>query len=841
MTIALREGTVADCAARHSWCKRWSFLRQPAGSAWTKETTRNRGHAFVISVLSRTLRFVFSSLTLAIFTASYSLAAPEHPGLKVYRDMCAECHGAKGEGVAGKHDEPLVGGKSLPSLIKYIERAMPEDKEGTCVGPDAQNVAAYIFDAFYSPAAQARNKPVHENLSRLTVEQYQNSVTDLIGRFRPGFDRAPGKNRGLRGRYQGYPPQLITVENLKNLNTDELRKKKGNRINFDRVDPRISFQYGTESPEPDRLDAEEFQVRWDGSFMAPETGYYEFIVRTENGFRLSVNNPTQPLIDSWVTPGPKVREERKGIFLLGGRSYPINLEYFKFRDRSASIELRWKPPHGREQIIPEERLEPQGIRESFVLATTFPADDRSDGYERGTSISEEWDEATTAAALEVAAYIDANLDGLTGTKVGQPQRAERIKTGAKAFVEAAFRRPLNEAQQKQFIDDPLSQAATPELGLKRIVLFALKSPRFLYPELAHEGGVDDFTIAARLALQLWDSIPDPRLAKVAAEGKLRTADQVANEARLMIADPRTKAKFRGFFHHWLDLDRAETASKDPKAFPGFDQAMLADLRESLWLFLDEVVWSPASDYRQLISDEHVWLNDRLGKYYGKPVAGEKFERVSFDPAQRSGVITHPYLLTALSYARTTSPVHRGVFLSRNVVGLSLRNPSVAVAFEDAKFDPTLTMREKVADLTKAASCQGCHSHINPLGFSLEHFDAVGRWRTKDNNKPVNAVAEFETDDGRVVKLTGPKDVANYALTSESAHRAFIREVFHHVVKQPVAAYGNDAMELLRRRFAANQFNIQKLVADVVTLAATAGSTTAAPPIRPELNHHPPCP
>lgn len=760
--------------------------------------------------------------------------ADEHPGAKIFRETCAECHGKKGEGVADKYDEPLAGQKSLISLTKYIARAMPEGKEGTVVGADAENVAAYIYDAFYSPAAQARLHPVTENLARLTVPQYQNSVTDLIGRFRPGFDRPLAKDRGLKARYTGFAKPLITVEQdpvaafKKQKEADGKKERK--REKLERVDGEVAFHFGAGSPQEETMAADEFNNRWDGTLIAPETGYYEFIVKTENGFRLYVNNPKDPLIDGWVTPGPDVREEKKSVYLLGGRAYPLALEHFKFKEKSASIELRWKPPHGREEVIPREHFEPNFQRESFVLSTTFPADDRSDGYERGTTISKEWDQSTTSAALQVAAHVDANLDSLAGTKSGQPDRAEKLKKFALSFAEAAFRRPLDDEHRQRFVEAQFSNAPTPEIAVKRVVLLSLKSPRFLYPELAHENATDDFAVASRLALQLWDSIPDARLAKAAAEGKLKTRDQIAQEARRMVADPRARAKLHGFFEQWLELEKAETALKDQKAFPGFDETMLADLRESLWKFLDEVVWSEASDYRQLINADWLWLNERLGRYYGKPVKGEEFQRVQCDPAQRSGIITHPYLLTALSYARTTSPVHRGVFLSRNVVGLSLKNPSVAVAFEDAKFDPSLTMREKVSQLTKAASCQGCHSHINPLGFALEHFDAVGRWRTKDNNKPVNAIAEFDTEDGQTVKLTGPKDLANYASESPSAHLAFVRQLFHHLVKQPAGAFGERTLETLREHFAANQFSIQKLVTEIAVTAATHGTPAAAPKV-----------
>jgi hypothetical protein len=533
-----------------------------------------------------------------------------------------------------------------------------------------------------------------------------------------------------------------------------------------------------------------------------------------------VNDPKDPLIDAWVSTGPDVREERKSIFLLGGRSYPFSVEHFKFKDKSASIQVLWKPPHGQVVLIPKEQLLPDGLPATMVVSTGFPADDRSDGYERGTTISKEWDQATTRAAIEVATHITKNLEGLAGTKRDASDRVDKLKDFARRFVEAAFRRPLDDEQCQLFIGRYFENAPDPEIALKRVVLLALKSPRFLYPELARGENRDDFAAAARLALDLWDSLPDARLTKTAAEGKLHAADEIQKEALRMISDPRAKSKLHGFFHHWLELERAENVSKDSKLFPDFDAAMLADLRESLWKFVDEVVWSGQSDYRQLIQADYLWLNERLAKFYGKEITGEGFQRVSFDPNQRSGVITHPYLLASLAYNRNTSPIHRGVFLSRNIVGLALKNPSVAVAFEDAKFDPTLTMREKVQELTKNESCMSCHSSINPLGFSLEHFDAVGRWRTEDNNKPVDAHGHFDADDGRTIKVSGPKDIANYAIGSDSAHRTFVRQLFQHTVKQPALAFGEGTLETLRTQFAASGFNIQKLLAEIAVTSAS---------------------
>ncbi|MBN8420634.1 MAG: DUF1592 domain-containing protein [Verrucomicrobia bacterium] len=768
----------------------------------------------------------FFWLPLWLLAAHASAATPaEHPGAVIYKKLCQDCHGAKGQGVKDKFDDPLIGDLTVEALARKIDRTMPEDHEDQCVGEDAKQVAAYIYDAFYSAAAQARTHPPDQDLSRLTIAQYRTSVMDLIGRFRmgPGFDRPVNAESGLKASYRGVE---LPKPGEKAVDTTPKNGIKAKRPNYklDRVDPQVAFHFGADSPDKEKMEAEQFQDSWTGSIVAEDTGVYEFILKTENGARLWINDMSETgvLIDAWVSAGPTVREEKKSLFLVGGRAYALRLDHFKFKEQSASIELWWKPPHGVAEIIPQHALRTDRPRELLIVSTSFPADDRSVGYERGTSISKGWDQATTDAAITTAEHVEEKLNELAGTKDGAPDRLEKLRKFAFTFVEAAFCRPLTDEQKQLYIESIFKSAKSPEQAVKRIVLFTLKSPQFLYPELRELDKPDDFAFASRLALTLWDSIPDKKLMQAAASGKLRTEAQLRAEAQRMLSDIRTKAKMHGFFHHWLELERAEGNSKDLKLFPGFDDSVLADLRESLFEFLDQVVWSSESDYRQLLQADYLLLNDRLGKFYGKPVQGGDFQRVSFDPRQRAGVVTHPYLLASLASSRATSPIHRGVFLTRNIVGLSLRPPPMAVTFDESHFNPKLTMREKITELTRNNTCMSCHSTINPLGFSLENFDAIGRWRTQDNNKPVNAQGDFADDEGRKVHLTGPRDIVNYVASSPYGHRAFIRQLFNHFVKQQPLAYGPQLLEDLQKSFAASNFNIQKLLAEIALVAVLHG-------------------
>jgi mono/diheme cytochrome c family protein len=720
-------------------------------------------------------------LELAWGSLSAPAAETETRGRRIFQKHCARCHGKNGEGVTGKFDGPLQGDRPLEKLARYIERTMPDDDPGKCVGEDAAAVARYIHGAFYSAEARQRKNPARVQLVHLTNRQYLNTIADLLRQLDGGRDEALSAERGLRASYHA----------AKDANRDNLV--------LERVDRQVEFDFDAAPPHERLMGTNGFNIQWRGALLAPETGDYEFIVRTPNGMRLYVNDPEEPLIDQWVSSG-QMTEHRARRRLIGGRVYPLQLHLFRFKDKTNSVALLWRAP-------------------TFVVTTPFPPDDSSVGYERGVLVSKAWDEAATQAAIEVANHVVTRLDRLTRTKPEATNRLEQVETFCAEFVTAAFRRPLTAEQRALHVTDQFKRAKSIEDAVKRVVLLALKSPRFLYLGLA-DAPPDDFEIAARLSFGLWDSLPDRELMRLAAKGELRTREPVAAQARRMLGDPRARAKALAFLHHWLQMDRVESLAKDDQVFPGFTPEIIADLRASLDVFLEDTFWHGPADYRKLLTADYLFVNNRLARFYGFPTnANDDFVRVQPGDGQRSGVLTHPYLLAAFSYARQTSPIHRGVFLTRNIVGRALKPPPMAVAFKDAEFAPNLTMREKVTELTRPENCMSCHSVINPLGFSLEHYDAVGRFRTRERDRPIDATGEFQTGDGETIRLTGAPDIARFALDDAQAQSAFIEQMFHQVVKQPVLAYGPGVMPRLRQGFAASGFNLQELLVEIAVTAA----------------------
>jgi len=460
----------------------------------------------------------------------------------------------------------------------------------------------------------------------------------------------------------------------------------------------------------------------------------------------------------------------------------------------------------------------------MVVSTAFPPDDASYGFERGTAVSQAWLEAATRAAIETADFVSDRLSTLVkpGSKeTGETDREAEVKAFLTRFAEVAFRRPLPEWQRLALIDARFEGESLPR-ATKLVVLQVLSSPYFLYPELPGAEAPDPWTVAARLALTLWDSLPDETLRNAAREGRLTDREEVSRQAQRMLEDPRARIKMQGFFHQWLELDRAEGLSKDSEKFPGFDERVIADLRVSLDLFLESVVWSERSDYRELLLADYLVLNGRLAEFYGKAGAAAEFQRVTVHPGTRAGVLTHPLLLSSHAYHDKTSPIHRGVFLVRNILGLTMKPPPEAIEFKDAEFDPGMTMREKITRLTRPKACMACHVQINPLGFSLEGFDAIGRRQEQDNKSPVDTAGAFVDGRGQTINITGARDLAEFVATSPDAQRGFVRNLFHHAVKHGTAAYGVGTEQELHRRFVASDFSIRELLADIAGKVALHG-------------------
>ena len=759
-------------------------------------------------------RFFYAILALLVVSPLSSADDAKDVGRQLFESRCAECHGRRGEGNPEKQATSLMGGLSVVELNRFIVESMPPEPRPKCSPDEAKQIAEFIFAEFYS-----KGPPVPRiELSHLTARQYRYAIADLMTSFRGGTGPWDDQ-RGLKGSYNTTSPN-----------------GEGSHA-MERLDPEIQFNFEKSSPDPDKINPREFSMIWSGSIRAPLSGEYEFIIRSGNSVQLWINNRVDPLIDAWVKSGD-THEYRGRVQLLAGHGYPVMLTFTKSGQgvmkspeekakqeiTPAAITLAWIPPGQSEQVVSRDYLSPHHFPESYFVSTPFPPDDRSTGFERGSSVSKEWERATTEAAIEVADYVVLRLNDLSGGAQPGPEYETRLREFCRQFVRRAFRRPLSAEEQSLYVDRQFEGVTDPEIAVHRVVLFALKSPRFLYHGIGDTPG-DAFGKAARLAFALWDAPPDTTLLNAAAEGKLSNREELMHQADRMSRHPLCRFKLREFFWQWMKLDQVREMEKSNELFPGFDSTVSQDLRMSLELFLNEVIASDNSDFRQLLLADSIYLNGRLSKFYGGSLpetAG--FQRVSLDAEHRAGMLTHPYLMSFLADASTTSPIRRGVFVARGVLGRPLLPPPDAFSPLAPSLHPDLNTRERVLLQTQAKSCQSCHALINPLGFPFERFDAIGRLRSEDNGRSVDATGRYSSRAGVTTEFTSARALAIYLSESDEVHAALVDKLFYFSVQQPIRAFGEDSSANLKAAFVGSQLHLRKLIMEI-------GITAALGPLR----------
>ena len=723
--------------------------------------------------------------------ASESFAA----GKEVYLNQCAHCHGENGEGVADAYSLPLTGDRSVLELGKYVSEAMPDGSPEDCQGADAEAAAEYIWHAFYSEVAQYRNQPPRVELLHLTNRQYEESAADIFRRFM--WWGKWSDERGLTVHFRA-------------------EKEKA-----EKVIGSVDVNWSTEGLLPENISAEACNSSWVGGLRSEATGVYEFTIESSGGFELFINNGERPIISALVRSG-ETAAETAAIKLLGGREYPIRIEFRHSKGEAGTFRLSWKPPHKTQTVVPPSHLSPGWFPEVFVSDTTFPPDDSSYGFERGAGVSQAWEEATTRAALQVAGFVNRHLRNMADLKETKgKERTEKLDEFYSRLTKIVLRGRFNDEEASALLERFFGKKnRSDEDAVTQFIVYLFKHPYFLYPRLGED---DSATSQANLlALYLWDSIPDHDLASFVSWHERLSEEEFREQAFRLVRDWRSYNKMSYFFSHWMHLDRAVDVSKDPERFPGFDRDLLSDLRTSIELFVKEVVESDEDDFRKLLQADYVWANQRMAEFYGLQDAEfgdpNEFKKLA-SKDQRAGIITHPYLLSGFAYHKTSSPIHRGVFLARKVLGRRLRPPPIAVAPTDEGIDPELTTRERVELQTEPVACSVCHTLINPLGFGLENFDAVGRFRLQERDKSINAKGEYFATSGEQIQFDGPKQLADFLSSHPDAHQAFVEHLFHHYVQQAPMAYSQFTGDELSAGFASNEFSIRLLLIEIMVRTA----------------------
>ena len=330
---------------------------------------------------------------------------------------------------------------------------------------------------------------------------------------------------------------------------------------------------------------------------------------------------------------------------------------------------------------------------------------------------------------------------------------ECARTILSTLMRRAYRRPVAKSE----VDGPLAQyregraSGDFEAGIGRALSAVLINPEFLFrveadpaPDKAKAAGayrISDLELASRLSFFLWSSIPDDELLDAAIRGRLSRPEELEKQTRRMLADPRSNNLATNFAGQWLRLRNLEAFVPSTRAFPEFDDNVREGFRQETELFVDSIVREDRS-VLDLIRADYTFLNERLAKHYGIPnIHGSHFRRVTLSPdSKRGGLLRHGSVLSVTSYATRTSPIIRGVYVLDNMFGAPPPPPLPNVpALDEGTVSASLPMRERLAAHRKNAVCASCHRTIDPVGFALENFNAVGQWRSYEGEgDPIDA-------------------------------------------------------------------------------------------------------
>jgi hypothetical protein len=432
---------------------------------------------------------------------------------------------------------------------------------------------------------------------------------------------------------------------------------------------------------------------------------------------------------------------------------------------------------------------PHNISASFIQKFDGPLEDEYEMVEQSlvdVSVGTVPGMTTLPHLHELSITGPAKISGLSDTPsrrrifTCRPANGSDEVPCAKKIISAlarqAYRRPVTETDLEALLSfyQQGRNDGDFESGIRTGLQAILASPEFVFrfervPSNVAPGAnyrVSDLELASRLSYFLWSAAPDDQLIAVAGQGKLKDAAVLDKQVRRMLADPRSKALASNFAGQWLHLQNLKDANPDLFLYPNFDKSLSQSMRRETELLFDSIMREDRN-VLDLLTANYTFVNERLARHYGIPdILGNRFRRVTLIDPNRFGLLGDGSILMLTSTATRTSPVQRGKYVMEVLLGTPPPPPppNVPALKEAAETTKPLSVRERLEEHRRNAACAGCHKLMDPIGFALENFDAVGIWRTNDEGSRIDASGQMF--DG--TRLDGPASLRQAILNHSDA-------------------------------------------------------------------------
>lgn len=710
------------------------------------------------------------------------------PGLSDFvENHCVDCHGdgiEKGGldlGILLK-DEPGDHWETWEhALLRLETRQMPPPDKDRPDEAEYQKMISEFEEYFDSLVSRNPNPGTVPTIRRLTRTEYQNAIRDLLkvnldvtellpkDESSHGFDNITVGTLSptLLNRYVGVAQKVARIAVGQPLESPELRvvRVPADQSQNERL---VGLPFGTRGG-----------VLFDHPF--PVTAEYDFEIRLTRDRDEQVEGLT----------GGKHEVE---ILIDGESASRFEIPRPKGRDHSkvdAHLKARLKVPAGAHQVAVTFVKKPDSILET-----------KRQPYDAQYNVHRH--------PRQAPAVFQVTINGPHGEQ-STTETASRKAIFQSDSPESDLRRIMRLAYRRPVTDEEVA-AIMPfhEQGMEMAVAAILVSPRFLFriesdPADLPSGEVyqlDDDALASRLSFFLWSSLPDDELLTA------KLSDPVVLEAqvRRMLADPRSESLVTNFANQWLHLRNLDSASPDLRLFPDFDDNLRQSFKRETELFFGSILKNDRP-VEELLRADYTFLNERLAKHYGIPhIYGSDFRRVDLDASShRGGLFRQGSILTVTSYGTRTSPVIRGNWILENILGTPAPPPPPNIpSLDDVVVDASLPMRDKLAAHREKASCAGCHNLMDPVGFALEEYDAVGRWITG------NVDASGGLPDGQ--KFTGVTGLeAGLLKRPDLFARTLTEKMLTYALGRGVEHFDGPAIRGIVDQAAPNNFRLSDLI------------------------------
>jgi mono/diheme cytochrome c family protein len=754
----------------------------------------------------------------AILTAGFPVAraqsqSPQQAASAALSKYCATCHSAavktagvvidpaalgRPGGLAGANAEiweravRQIRAKSMPPA------GMPRPDESTY-----RQVAAYLETALDNEAAARPNPGELPNLHRLTRTEYKNAIRDLLALR----DLPKEMDFTLLLPADNSSSGFDNIADLLYVSPVVMERYLDTASKISRLavgDPAIPLmvnihQLPLEQPQSDRVDELPFGTRGGVAVHSyfPLDAEYEIQVELSGAAR----DPHQLEVT--------VDGERKGVVTVGGGGA---------RNGRGGAPMQFRVP---------VNAGPRLIGITFVQHT--------EALDEGVLHTRERSRGTQPAIVSATIRGPYNATGPGDTPSRQKIFSCRPKTDAEelpcarkilaTLMRSAYRRPVTAADLAKLM--PFYEAgrkdSTFDHGIETALERLLVSPQFLYRIERDPAGkapgstyrISDLELASRLSFFLWSSIPDEELLDLAAAGRLKEPDVLEKQVRRMMADARSESLVTNFAAQWLYLRDVEVKEPDLFLFRDFDEGLRKSFERETDLFLESILRENRS-VKELLTANYTFLNERLAEHYGIPnIRGSQFRRVTFpEGSQRGGLLGQGSVLTLTSYSTRTSPVLRGKYVLENLLASPPPPPPPNVPSlktEGNNSGEQLSLREAMVRHRANPACANCHARMDPIGFAMENFDAVGKWRDRDAGKPIDVASKLA--DG--TEVNGVAGVRDLILRDPDRFAGAVTEkLLMYATGRNVQYFDAPAIRRIVRAAAANDYKFSDLVLGV---------------------------